>query len=217
MMANFLKFLRQTSALFTAVILSALVFASGSGQTFAHGGEDHGDEKPKTATTDKGTVTRSMRLGSYEITFKHSALEADAAASGKIFVTKFDTNEAATEATPTVEIEAANGAVSEAAVEKTDAAGSFAVKMPALAEGVYAIRVKLTYAGETDTATFSGVEISRDAAGSATAAGGASSWASTVLLFLLAAVVLGAFAVLFYLVWRTAGGERVGGGESVSA
>jgi hypothetical protein len=198
-----------------AAALSSLFFLAGVSSVAAHGGEDHGDEKPKTATTDKGTVTRSMRLGSYEITFKHPALAPDQAASGKIFVTKFDTNEAATEATPAVEIEAANGAVSEAAVEKTDAAGSFAVKMPALAEGVYAIRVKLTYAGETDTATFSGVEVSSEAAGNA--AGGASSWISTVLLFLLAAIILGAFAGLFYLVWKTAGGERVGGGESVSA
>jgi len=42
-----------------------LIFAlSGNAlQIFAHGGEDHGDQKPKTETTGQGTVPRVVRLG----------------------------------------------------------------------------------------------------------------------------------------------------------
>ncbi len=46
--------LNRTSA--TGFLL--LFFVAGNiSQIFAHGGEDHGDAKPKTETTDKGTVS----------------------------------------------------------------------------------------------------------------------------------------------------------------
>ena len=200
----------------TALLLSLMLIFGGTAlPVLAHGGEDHGDEKPKTATTDKGTVSHTSRLGGYEIMLKHPALEPDTATSARFFVTKFETNEAAENATPAIEFESANGAVTQAEIEKTDAAGSFLIKIPVLPEGVYTIRAKLTYGGETDTATFSGVEVSH--AAETADAGNASSWLGTILLFLTGAIVLGLFAGLFYLAWRTAGKEKIGGEEAVSA
>ena len=108
---------------------------------------------------------------------------------------------------PAVEIEAANGAVRQSETEKTDTPGSFVVKVPALPEGVYTIRAKLTYGGETDTATFSGVEVAYPAA--AAAAGGASSSTESFLLFLVSAVVLCLFGILFYFAWQMAGKKQV--------
>lgn len=199
-----------------ALLLSLMLGLLGNVSTVsAHGGEDHGDEKPKTATTDKGTVSHTSRLGGYEIMLKHPALEPDTATSARFFVTKFETNEAAENAAPAIEFESANGAVTQAEIEKTDAAGSFLIKIPALPEGDYTIRAKLTYGGETDTATFSGVEVSH--AAETAGAGNASSWFGTSLLFLTGAIVLGLFAGLFYWAWQMAGKEKIGGEEAVSA
>lgn len=185
------------------VLLSLLLF--GSLYTMGHGGEDHGDEKPKTVATEKGTILHTSRLGAYEITLKYPSLEPDAATTARFFITKFETNEPAENAAPAIEIESATGAVTEATIEKTDAAGSFVVKIPALPEGVYTIRAKLTYAGETDTATFSGVEIKTPS----TPAESGISWLRSLLIAFLFAVVLAMFAALVYFVWQFAGGKTV--------
>ncbi len=194
-------------------LLLSLGFWGNISSVLAHGGEDHGDEKPKTATTAKGTVSHTSRLGDFEVMLKHSVLEPDTATVGRFFVTKFETNEPGENANPVIEIESANGAVTQAEIEKTETPGSFLVKIPALQEGVYTVRTKLTYGGETDTATFSGVEVTHPAA--ETAAGG-TGWLGTALLFLVGATLLGLFGILFYFAWRMAGKNQVGE-EAVSA
>ena len=136
----------------TALLLSlAFSLFGGAAQVFAHGGEDHGEAKPATATTNAGTVTRSARLGDFEIMLKHSLLEPDTGAAGRLFITSFATNEPVADANPAIEIESASGAVTEIPIEKTDAAGSYTVKIPALPEGAYTIRAKATAGGKANT------------------------------------------------------------------
>ena len=189
------------------LLLTIVVFLGAASTVLAHGGEDHSDEKPKTATTAKGTVLHTSQLGDFEVVLKHPNFESDTATMARFFVTKFETNEGAESAVPTIELEAADGAaVARAEIKKTDAAGSFIVEIPALPEGVYTVRVNLTYDGATDTATFTGVEIARPATATAD---GASSWVRTVLQMLVGAFVLSLFGVLFYFAWRMAGEKRV--------
>ena len=200
-----------------AVLLAALALAflgNGASKVLAHGGEDHGDEKPKTATTTAGTVTRSARLGDFEITLKHSALEPDTAASGRLFITRFATNEPVGDANPALEIESATGAVTEIPVEKTAAAGSYTVKIPALPEGTYTLRAKTVAGGKTGTTTFSGVEIAHQE--TAAAETGASSWTQTALMVLLSLVALALFGGLAYFAHRVFGNKPLGE-ETVSA
>lgn len=205
--------------LLAAFLLFSLVVFGNAAQAFAHGGEDHGDEKPKVATNAKGTLTRSARLGEFEITFKTPVLEPDAGSAAKLFITKFETNEAVGDAVPTMEIESATGTITQVAVEKTDVAGSYNLKMPALAEGKYTIRTNLKSAKGSDTATFSNVEVAHNEAANAENTGGASSWLGTILLFIVSAIVLALFGGLFYFAWRMATGEKRigGGGQAVSA
>ena len=199
------KFLRFKSlASITLLTLTFIIFGGGT-QAFAHGGEDHGDEKPKTSTTTAGTVSRTTRLGDYEITLKHSALEPDAATSARLFITKFATNEAVSDAAPTMEIESTNSALTPVAVEKTDTAGSYILKIPALAEGKYTIRTSLKTSKGSNTATFSDIEIAH----SEPAGGNASTWIGTAFLFLAGAVVLGLFSILFYFAWRMASEKQI--------
>jgi hypothetical protein len=200
-------------SLATALLLSlALSFFGNAAQVFAHGGEDHGDEKPKTATTTAGTVTRSTRLGDFEITLKHAPLEPDAATAGRLFITRFATNEPVGDANPAVEIESANGAVTEIPVEKTDAVGSYTVKIPALPEGAYTIRTKAA-GGKTNTATFSGVEIAHQ---EAAVDASSSSWTQTALMAVLFLFALALFGGLAYLALRVFKNKPLGE-ETVSA
>lgn len=195
--------------------LFLLLIAGNTPHIFAHGGEDHGDAKLKVSTTDKGIVSSSARLGDFEITFKTPVFEPDTTTVARLFITKFATNEAFGDAaTPTMEIESSGGTVTQVAVEKTDQAGSYNLKIPALPEGSYTVRASLKTAKGSDTATFSNVEVAHPAADAAN--GSVSSWFGTALFFLFGAIVLGLFAGLFYLAWRMAGEKRIGE-ETVSA
>lgn len=201
------KFKRKN--LLTAFLLFSIAVFGNAARVFAHGGEDHGDEKPKTATTTAGTVSRSARLGDFEIMLKHPTLEPDQAATGRLFVTKFATNEPVADANPAIEIEAAGGAVTEIAVEKTDQAGSYSVKIPALPEGAYTVRAKTTAGGKTNTATFSGVEIAhQEAAVENGVVGG--SWMRTALMAVLFLLALALFGGLAYYARRTLNNKPLG-------
>lgn len=182
----------------TAGLLLSLAFSffGVSSQVFAHGGEDHGDEKPKAPTTTTGTISRTARLGDVEIMLKHPSLEPDTAAAARLFITKFATNEPFGDANPAVEIEPANGgSVTEIAVEKTEAGGSYVLKIPAFPEGAYTIRVKADIGGKIDTTTFSGVEIAHQ---EAAAANGGGSWLQTLLTGFLLIIGLALFGGLIY-------------------
>ncbi len=182
------------------LILTSILFFETDTPVFAHGGEDHGDQKPQATTGDKGAVTRSARLGEYELTLKNSSLEPDTAAAAKLFVTRFKTNEAVENAAAKVEIESVStGSITEAAVEKTDTAGSYSVKIPALPQGIYTVRAKLTYNGETDTATFSNVEVAPAASPESDL-----SRTRTALIGFVFALVLGLFGGLIYFIWNYA-------------
>lgn len=176
-------------------------------QIFAHGGEDHGEAKPKSETTDKGTMSHSSRLGDLEVIFKHPLFLPDTATTARLFVTKYETNQGFAEVSPAVEIESATGAVTTAAIEKTDTAGIFKVSVPALPNGTYTIRTKLTHGGETDTATFSGVEV-KNASAVSTENGGMS-WTRTALIGFIFSIVLALFGGLIYFVLRFGAGEPV--------
>ena len=205
--------LRKTTS--SIGLLLIVLLAGNALQIFAHGGEDHGDAKPKTQTTDKGTVSHSSRLGDLEVMLKHPVFAPDTATEARLFVTKFETNEAFKDVAPAVEIESATGAVTQAVIEKSETAGVFSVKFPALPEGTYTVRTKLTHDGETDTATFSGVEVKNQPL--AEAENGGMSWLRTVLIGFVFLIVLGLFGALSYFVLRfSSTGERINK-ETVSA
>ena len=182
------------------LLLNSFLFLGSNLSAFAHGGEDHGDSQPKIAASEKGTISRTARIGELEVMIKHPVLEPDTATSARLFITKYLTNEAVDKVLAAIEIESSNGTVTQTTVEKADAAGSYNLKIPALPEGSYTMRAKITYAGETDTATFSGVKVEHPAAETATGI----SWLRTILIFLTGSFVLALFAGVMYFVWRFA-------------
>lgn len=194
--------------------LLIVLLAGNDLQIFAHGGEDHGDEKPKTETTDKGTVSHSSQVGDLEVMLKHPVFAPDTATTGRFFVTKFETNQGFVEVTPAIEIESSGNSVTEVKIEKTDTAGVFNVSFPALPQGTYTIRTKLTHGGETDTATFSGVEVKN--APIISSESSQMSWVQTFLIIFVFSIVLGLFGLLIYFVLRFSEGKPIAE-ETVSA
>lgn len=171
----------------------------------AHGGEDHGDQKPKSTANAKGVVSHSARLGDFEVMVKHPVLEPDQPTTGRVFITRFETNEPFKNAEATVEIESANGAIFPGTVEVAEQPGTYNVKFPALPEGTYTMRTRLSYDGETDTATFSGVDVKPIAS----TAEGATSWLNTALIGVVFFLVVMLLFGLVYFVWRFAAAPRV--------
>ena len=187
---------------------------SGVAQVFAHGGEDHGDEKkPAAVSNQKGMVARTARAGDFEVLLKHAELEPDTETAGKLFITRFGTNEAFGEAKPAIEITAKDGKTFEVSEVKSDAPGSYSFKLPPLSEGAYTVLAKLNLGGKSDTATFSSVSVEHPAAESAAGAG---SWARTALMALAALVVLGLLGGLMFFAVRFAKTDRINE-EAVSA
>ncbi len=188
------------------LLAGLIIFLSASSTSIlAHGGEDHGDQPPKTAVS-KGTVTHTTRLEDTEVTFKHPELVPDTPTSGKLFLTQFQTNAPVDRATAVLEFEAADGSVTRTIVEKTDEPGTFTVKVPALPQGTYVVRAFITNKGKTDTATFSGVEVEGAAAG---ITGNLYSWARTMLVVTVFLFLAALFGTLIYLILRTSGNREI--------
>jgi hypothetical protein len=189
--SNLISFVFSAFNLITALLFPVFFVTSAS----AHNGEDHGGEKPKTVSNQTGTITRTVQVGEFEIMLKHAPLEPDAAASAKLFITRHGTNEAVGDAKATVEITAQNARNYDAVEVKSDAAGSFMLNLPPLPEGDYTILARITTAGETDTATFSAVQIQHTHVDSAEI----DFYGTQKALMIFAAVViLGLFGGLIY-------------------
>lgn len=171
----------------------------------AHGGEDHGDQKPKSTANAKGIVSHSSRLGDLEVMMKHPVLEPDQAAAGRLFITNFATNEPFKNAEAKVEIESVTGVVFPVAVEASDQAGTYNVKLPALPDGTYKMRINVMHSGETDTATFSGVDVKP----APSVADAETSWLAKGLIVFVFSLVVLLLGGLVYFVWRFAASSRV--------
>jgi hypothetical protein len=195
----------------TLLLLIIFLVYGNAPVAFAHGGEDHGDSKSKTTADVKGTISHMARLGDLEVMIKHVAIEPDTAATARLFITNFQTNAPADKISPAVEIESASGSVTPVTIQKTDSTGSFNLKIPALPAGTYILHSKVTYAGETDTATFSGVKVENPPTASE---GGTAAWVRQALFALSGIVILGMFGGLIYYALRT-GSKNMKTGEEV--
>ncbi len=170
----------------------------------AHGGEDHGDQKPKTTANAKGVISHSTRLGDLEVMVKHPEMEPDKTTTGLLFITKFETNEPFKLVVAKVEVESASGSIFTATVESGAQSGTYNVTFPAMPAGVYTMRANVSHDGETDTGTFSGIDVKP-----AAAAEEASSWFSGILIGVVFLVVIILLIGLMYFVWRFAAGPGV--------
>ena len=180
-------------------------------RVYAHGGEDHG-AAPKTTTTEKGVVVRTVRMGELEVTLKHSALEPDVPSHANLFFTKFETNEPLNPSGLEVAAESAGGSIIPVSFEKSSLPGSYMLMLPAMTEGEYTFRASLTNAGKTTTATFSGIQVAHSSA-----AGSVSdSWTQVALSSFFVLIGLALLAALVYFAVRAIRSEPSVPEEAVS-
>jgi hypothetical protein len=192
----------KSSCLLTIVGIISSIFVPIA--VHAHGGEDHGDQKPKTTANAKGVISHSSRLGELELMVKHPAMEPDKSTTGLLFITKFETNEPFKLVEAKVEVESACGSIYTATVETGEQPGTYNVTFPPMPAGVYTMRANVSHDGETDTATFSGIDIK-----SVATTEGASSWLSGMLIGFVFLLVIILLFGLMYFVWRFAAGPGV--------
>lgn len=190
--------IKTTSRILDALIILILsaVFAASA---FAHGGEDHGDSKPAAVTTNQGTVTRSTRIGDFEMALKHALLEPDHETTARIFVTKFETNEPVKDAKVLIEIIGENGKLAEVAAEITETAGVYAIKLPPIPSGTIDLKTRLDVSGTSQTATFAEVPVQNAPAAPES---NANSWTQIVFWILAGIVGLSLLGGLSYFAVR---------------
>lgn len=171
-----------------------LVLGSTAIQVWAHGGEDHGEQKVAVASANGATLTRVARAGDYEITLKQPNLEPDHETTARLFVTRYETNEAIAKANVALLIQA-EGAPS-AVVKESATPGLYEVTLPPLRAGTVSLTARLTVNGATETANFGAVTV---AAPPTPAPADKTLWARTALLIL---GVLALVGTLGWWLWR---------------
>ena len=177
-----------------ALLIGALLLAPAA-TVFAHGGEDHGDQKAPAVSTGPGMVVHTARAGDLEVVVKHPPVEPDKEIGARVLVTRFETNEPVTDAKVTLALAGEGGApivVTAAASAATP--GMYEAKLPPLPKGKYTLTASLDAGGKTQQVQYGALQVAPLPVASQSAA---SSWARTALigLGLLAALVLGGVVV----------------------
>ena len=183
-------------ALLLLLLLTALVMPAQ--RSYAHGGEDHGDEKKAEAVpAGAGMVARVVRVGDYEVTIKHPNVEPDKEVSARLFITRFDTNEPVGNAKVVVIVDdAASGLPVEVEAKPTSTPGFYEAKLPPMMQGECKLSVRMDVGGNSLTADFGAMQVLMPEAAALT---GVSLWARTALIgmALLVGLALVGAAIIF--------------------
>ncbi len=182
---------------FALLLMLLGVVAMPAQKTYAHGGEDHGDEKKAEAVPAGANMfARVVRVGDYEVTVKHPNIEPDKEANARIFITHFDTNEPVGNANVVIVVDdAASGTPVEVTANPTSTPGLYEAKLPPMMQGECKLSARIDVGGQSLTANYGSMQVVTP---QPAALAGISLWARTVLiglgilvgLSLIAAVII---------------------------
>ena len=193
----------KVHALVMLVALGALLMNGAT--VFAHGGEDHGDQKPATVSQGTNMIVHVARAGDYEVVIKHAPVEPDKEMVARVFVTRFANNEPITGLKPIVTLTGDNGAPLEVAGVASTTPGMYELKLPPLPKGQYKLAARVDYNGEKKTAAFSGLAVElQPLPAIATIA----AWARTTLIGVGTLVGLGLIGFIGIVIYRTSQASR---------
>lgn len=197
-----------------AAVLAAFAFALtfSNVQVNAHGGEDHGEKKAPTVSTNANMVVRQMHVGDLEVTIKHPPVEPDKELAARVFVTRFETNEPVEGAKVFVAF-TADGTPVEAASEPGHTPGIYEVKFPPMPRGDYTLAARVEAGGQTQAVEFGTLQV---APLPPPATASESSWVRTVLLALGTLIGLGFLGLVLYRATAQARRDR-NKGEAATA
>ncbi len=194
---------KRLSALTVLMAIVGLLISPATG--FAHGGEDHGDQKPATVSKGTNMIVHVGRAGDYEVVIKHAPLEPDKEVVARVFVNRFATNEPVAGAKAIVSLTTDGGAPVELTATASSTPGMYEVKLPPLPKGQYKLAARIDSNGETKTASLSALEVApQPVAATATIA----AWARKALIGLGLLVTLGLIGVAAFLIYRASQASR---------
>ena len=194
---------KKLSALTVLTAIVALVMSPATG--FAHGGEDHGDQKPATVSKGTNMIVHVGRAGDYEVVIKHAPVEPDKEMVARVFVNRFATNEPVAGAKAIVSLTTDGGAPVELTATASSTPGMYEVKLPPLPKGQYKLAARIDSKGETKTASLSALEVAPQPVTATTAI---AAWARTALIVLGLVVALGVIGFAAFVIYRASQASR---------
>jgi len=168
-----------------------LAITIGGAEVFAHGGEDHGDQKAPVVSKGTNMIVRVARAGDLEVVIKDPPIEPDKETAARIFITHFATNEPVSGAKVVVVLQ--GSAPVEVAAGPSTTPGMYDVKLPPLPQGQYKLLARIEHDGENMTAEYGSLAVAPLPVSPSSAL---ATWARTALLILgglTVLVILGAF------------------------
>ena len=186
--------------------LLAIAMGGVSAQVFAHGGEDHGDQKAPVVSKGTNMIVRVARVGDLEVVIKDPAIEPDKETAARIFITRFATNEPVSGAKVVVVLQGSTP-VEVGAVGSTTP-GMYEVKLPPLPQGQYKLLARIEQDGENKTAEYGSLAVVPLPVPLISAV---ATWARTALLVLGALTVLGVLGAFIYMLLPAVRRSRIRG------
>ena len=183
------------------VFVITLALLASSANVFAHGGEDHSESAP-VVQVGAGMQMRTARAGDMEVSVKHPVIEPDKETTGRIFVTRFETNEPIEGVR--VFVRFGDGAAQEVAASAGATAGVYEIKLPPVPRGQYALTARVEAGSASETVEFGQVGVTTPPPA---AIESSNSWARTGLIVLAALAALAGVGVVGY---RLSQGNRRG-------
>ncbi len=200
---------KRLNALTVLLAMAAMLFSPATG--FAHGGEDHGDQKPATVSKGTNMIVHVGRAGDYEVVIKHAPVEPDKEMSARVFVSRFANNEPVSDAKAMITLASDNNAPVELNVVASSTPGMYEVKLPPLPKGQCKLIARIDSNGETKMASLSALEVAPQPV---TATAAIASWARTALIVLgtlVALAVIGFIGMVIYRAVQASRRERIEG------
>ena len=186
--------------------LLAMTMGGGGAQVFAHGGEDHGDQKAPVVSKGTNMIVRVARVGDLEVVIKDPPIEPDKETAARIFITRFATNEPVSGAKVVVVLQG-NAPVEVSAVPSSTA-GMYEVKLPPLPQGQYKLLARIEHDGENKTAEYGSLAVVPLPVPLISAV---ATWARTALLVLGGLTVLGVLGAFIYMLLPAVRRSRIRG------
>jgi hypothetical protein len=182
---------KKVTALTTLVAILALIVTGV--KVFAHGGEDHGDQKAPVVSKGTIMIVRVARVGDLEVVIKDPPVQPDKETAARVFITHFATNEPVSGAKVVVVLQGSKPI--EAGAVPSTTPGMYEVKLPPLPQGQYKLVARIEHNGENEMAEYGSLAVTPLPVSSSSAL---ATWARTALLVLGGLTVLGILGAFIY-------------------
>ncbi len=203
---RFIQTAQMKSKLLPTLIAFLFILTAPAQFVFAHGGEDHGDQKAPVVSKGTNMIVRVARAGDLEVVIKDPPIEPDKETAARVFITHFATNEPVSGAKVVVVL-LGSTPIEVGAVPGTTP-GMYEVKLPPLPQGQYKLAARIEHDGENETAEYGSLAVAPLPVSSSS---DLATWARTALLILGGLTVLAVLGAFIYRLLPTTRRGRIKG------